>query len=200
MAAANSNFTMSKPALAPGTRRSCATNYPNQRLYIISRSGFAGDQRFGAAHWSNDVGADLADPRCPSERPLQLQPLRPQLLRQRHRRLQRHPDDELYVRWFQFGAFCPGLPRARQNKERQTHHALRVRRHRPRHLPRRSQTALPPAPLSLHRRRETTDTGLPICRPLPLAYSGRKGQNDGSEFLFGESSRRARHDGGRDRP
>ena len=91
-----------------GLAKGFASNYPNARLYILSRSGFAGDQRFGAGRWTNDTypnwatlaahptalcnyglsglsyfGSDIGGFDAPQ------------------------PTDELYVRWFQFGSFCP---------------------------------------------------------------------------------------------
>src|SRR5690606_30078604 len=43
-------------ALAEGHAR----DLPDRRLFLLSRSGYAGIQRYGAALWSNDVLADFA--------------------------------------------------------------------------------------------------------------------------------------------
>ncbi len=170
-----------------GLAEGFASNYPNARLYILSRSGFAGDQRFGAGHWTNDTGpdwttfaahmnaicnyglsglnyfgSDIGGFNAPS------------------------PGDELYIRWFQFGSFC-----------------LVFRAH--------GIDSKPVAPyefdlfvqdhcrnaMKLHYRllpyeytmaRETFDTGMPMCRALPLAFpSDTNGFLNGTQFMFGSN-------------
>ena len=170
-----------------GLAEGFASNYPNARLYILSRSGFAGDQRFGAGHWTNDTGpdwttfaahmnaicnyglsglnyfgSDIGGFNAPS------------------------PGDELYIRWFQFGSFCPVF-RAHGVDSKPTapyefdlfvqDHCRSVMKLRYRLLPYVYTTA-----------RETFDTGMPMCRALPLAFpSDTNGFVNGTQFMFGSN-------------
>jgi alpha-glucosidase (family GH31 glycosyl hydrolase) len=169
-----------------GLAEGYATNFPNQRLYIISRSGFAGDQRFGAAHWSNDVGADwptlAAHPNALCNYSLSGF----SYFGSDIGGFTGIPTDELYVRWFQFGAFCPVFRahgKIKEGKHITPYEFGDTVRDICRTMLKLRYRLLPYLYTAA---RETTDTGLPICRPLPLAYPGDpKGQNDGSEFLFG---------------
>jgi alpha-glucosidase (family GH31 glycosyl hydrolase) len=81
---------------------------PDQRLFNLTRSGFAGIQRYGVATWSGDVAKSF------SALAVQL----PMLLNMGMSGIGYHNSDiggfccgtttaELYVRWMQFGTFCP---------------------------------------------------------------------------------------------
>lgn len=170
-----------------------ATNYPNQRLWIYSRSGFAGDQRYGAAHWSNDVGTDWPTfaAHLNAMNNLSLSGFSyfgsdiggywPVAV----------PNDELYVRWFQYGAFSPvfhghGLsdpggigfkavaPYDFGNAYvKEICRVLMKLRYRL-------------LPYIYTAAKETLDTGMPMCRPLPLAYpSDTNVVINGTQFMFG---------------
>ena len=86
-----------------------AATRPDQRVFLLCRSGAAGMQRFGASCWSGDVNNDF--PTLEAQIPLGL-----------NTGLSGIPywgtdvggffhvvpeTGELYARWFQFGAFCP---------------------------------------------------------------------------------------------
>jgi alpha-glucosidase (family GH31 glycosyl hydrolase) len=170
-----------------GLAEGFASNYPNARLYILSRSGFAGDQRFGVGHWTNDTGpdwttfaahmnaicnyglsglnyfgSDIGGFNAPS------------------------PGDELYIRWFQFGSFCPVF-RAHGVDSKPTapyefdlfvqDHCRNMMKLHYRLLPYEYTTA-----------RETFDTGIPMDRALPLAFpSDTNGFVNGTQFMFGSN-------------
>ena len=81
---------------------------PGQRLFNLTRSGYAGIQRYGVIPWSGDVGRDFGG--------LAVQP--PMMLSMGLSGLGYHNSDiggfvggggsaELYVRWMQYGAFSP---------------------------------------------------------------------------------------------
>ncbi|MGA2624431.1 MAG: TIM-barrel domain-containing protein [Bacteroidota bacterium] len=81
---------------------------PNQRLFNLTRSGYAGIQRYGVIPWSGDVGKSFGG--------LAVQP--PMMLGMGMSGLAYHNSDiggfccgtttpELYVRWMQYGTFCP---------------------------------------------------------------------------------------------
>lgn len=83
-------------------------SYPGRRFFNLTRSGFAGIQRFGAILWSGDVRKSFGG--------LAVQP--PMLLNMGMSGLAYHNSDiggfccgtttpELYARWMEYGTFCP---------------------------------------------------------------------------------------------
>ena len=165
-----------------------ASNYPNQRIYLLSRSGFAGDQRYGAAHWSNDTGADW-----------------PTLLAHQNALADYGlsglsyfgsdiggftgtPSDELYIRWFQFGAFCPVFrAHGMDSKPVAPYEFSRPVLDYCRNMVKLRYRLMPYIYTAA---RETHDKGLPMCRALPLAFPNDHTGNvtsNGSEFMFGPS-------------
>ncbi|MEK6571439.1 MAG: TIM-barrel domain-containing protein, partial [Bacteroidota bacterium] len=81
---------------------------PSQRLFNLSRSGYAGIQRYGVIPWSGDVGKSFGG----------LAVQLPMMLNMGMSGLAYHNSDiggfccgtttpELYVRWMQYGTFCP---------------------------------------------------------------------------------------------
>jgi alpha-D-xyloside xylohydrolase len=92
---------------------------PDQRVFILTRSAFAGQQRYPAATWSGDVAARWYDLKAQisaglnfslSGIPYWTTDIGGFAAEQRYER----PDSsnleewrELMTRWFQFGAFCP---------------------------------------------------------------------------------------------
>jgi len=81
--------------------------YPGDRPFIMSRSGFAGIQRFGTSVWSGDVNATFHH--LENQIPVALSaglsglPMWNSDIGGFHGK----PGAELFVRWIQFGAFCP---------------------------------------------------------------------------------------------
>ena len=95
---------------------------PDQRVFILTRSGFAGQQRYAAATWSGDITSTWTALRQQIAAGPRLLALRHAVLDHGHRRLlgarrasrarTRRPEDveewrELNTRWFQFGTFVP---------------------------------------------------------------------------------------------
>lgn len=162
-----------------------ATNYPNQRLYMLSRSGFAGDQRFGAAHWSNDTAADWPT----------LTAHENALCNYSLSGLSYFGSDiggywpaagtnnELYTRWFEFGAFCPvfrahgiNKPVAPYEYADYVEEICRVH----------SKLHYRLLPYIYTAARETFDSGLPMCRPMLLAFPAETNVlNNGTQYMFG---------------
>ncbi len=81
---------------------------PNQRIFNLTRSGYAGIQRYGVIPWSGDVSKTFGG----------LAVQLPMLLNMGMSGLAYHnsdiggfccgtPTDELYVRWMEYGTFCP---------------------------------------------------------------------------------------------
>ena len=81
---------------------------PNKRVFNLTRSAFAGSQRYGIIPWSGDVAKEFGG----------LKVQLPMLLNMGMSGLAYHNSDiggfccgattpELYVRWMQYGTFCP---------------------------------------------------------------------------------------------
>ncbi|HUJ11340.1 MAG TPA: TIM-barrel domain-containing protein [Verrucomicrobiae bacterium] len=167
-----------------------ASNYPNARLYILSRSGFAGDQRFGAAHWTNDTGSDWTTFAAHLNAICNYGLSGLSYFGSDIGGFQGTPGDELYVRWFQFGAFCPvfrahgydGGDGSRPTAPYEfdlfvQDHCRNAMKLRYRLLPYVYTAA-----------RETFDTGMPVCRALPLAFPNDTSVlTNGSQFMFGSN-------------
>jgi len=92
---------------------------PDQRVFILTRSAFAGQQRYAAATWSGDLAARWYDLNaqvpaglnfCLSGAPYWTTDIGGFAVEPRYE----HPNEkdlqewrELMTRWFQFGTFCP---------------------------------------------------------------------------------------------
>ncbi|MGD0769229.1 MAG: TIM-barrel domain-containing protein [Tepidisphaeraceae bacterium] len=128
---------MNPTALGPGARvlnayplMECSAIFegqqkaaPNQRVFILSRSGFAGQQRFAAASWSGDTSSTWQAMRaqiaagigfCISGVPYWTMDVGGFSVPERFNGDSTTPEDfeewcELNARWFEFGAFCPIL-------------------------------------------------------------------------------------------
>ena len=106
---------MNSEAVYEGQRKS----NPDQRVFILTRSAFAGQQRYAAATWSGDIASrweDLSNQISAglnfslSGLPYWTTDIGGFAVEQRYE----HPDStnlaewrELMTRWFQFGTFCP---------------------------------------------------------------------------------------------
>jgi alpha-glucosidase len=159
---------------------------PGKRVFILSRSGFAGSQRYGAALWSGDVdmtfealrkqvavalnvglagiplwGSDIGgfgfDGRCTAE---------------------------LYARWFQFGAFCPLFrPHGDQRELREPWQFGRDVEEICRRYLRLRYRLLPYIYNALH---AACTTGIPILRPLLMEFPDDANlYNLSDQYLFG---------------
>jgi len=90
--------------IAEGYRR----DFPNERPFILMRAGYSGSQRFGLIPWSGDVSRGWGGLQSQMEISLQMGM---QGLAYMHSDLGGFAgpvlDDELYVRWLQYGVFQP---------------------------------------------------------------------------------------------
>ncbi|HKT47758.1 MAG TPA: glycoside hydrolase family 31 protein [Candidatus Acidoferrales bacterium] len=161
-----------------------------KRVFILSRSGYAGSQRNAAAVWSGDVDPNWETFRrqIPAGLNLSVSGL-PYWTTDIGGFVSANPDDpayrELYVRWFEFGAFCPifrahGTRTTNQNeiwsygpdaqKILTAYDKLRYR--------------LMPYVYSTAWR--VTHEGYTLMRPLVMDFrTDVRAQNIGDEYLFG---------------
>jgi alpha-D-xyloside xylohydrolase len=92
---------------------------PNKRVFLLTRSGFAGSQRYGAAIWSGDIGARWHDMKAQipaginfsmSGIPYWTMDIGGFVVENRFERPNEKDLEEwreLNTRWYQFGAFAP---------------------------------------------------------------------------------------------
>ena len=83
-------------------------DFPNQRPFILMRSGYSGSQRFGMIPWSGDVSRSWGGLQSQTEIALQMGM---QGMGYMHSDLGgfagNYFDNELYIRWLQYGVFQP---------------------------------------------------------------------------------------------
>jgi len=140
-------------------------DYSNQRPFILMRAGYSGSQRFGMLPWSGDVSRSWGGLQSQPEIALQMGL---QGLAYMHSDLGGFAgdllDDDLYVRWLQYGVYQPIYrPHAQEDlasepvfrSEFAKNMARKVIERRYRFLPYNYTLAF-----------ENTQTGMPLMRPL----------------------------------
>jgi oligosaccharide 4-alpha-D-glucosyltransferase len=171
--------------------------FPDQRPFLMMRSGFAGTQRYGIIPWSGDVSKSWAALQAQIEIALQMSVLG---LAYSHSDLggfvsldpsSSDPDatvpfdKELYIRWLQFGAFQPvfrphsqeQLPSEPVFQDVQTRDIVRrYIRARYRLLPYLYTTAW-----------QNSQSGMPLTRPLAFEGDDPSLFEDQSAFLWGDN-------------
>lgn len=169
-------------ALDEGSR----ADRPDERIFQLTRSGYAGIQRHGAALWSNDVMTAF-------------EWLAPQPAAGMNLGLSGVPywgtdvggfigpvaSDELYVRWFQFGAFSPIFRTHGQDRPTAPFEfGARVERICRRYARLRYRLL----PYIYTAAREALDTGMPLMRALACEFPDDPVVADlGAQYLFGPS-------------
>jgi alpha-glucosidase len=159
---------------------------PERRLFILSRAAFPGSQRYGVALWSGDVDMTFAS-------------LRKQVAVGLNVGLAGIPlwgtdiggfgfggkcSAELYARWFEFGAFCPLCrPHGDQTELREPwQFGSEIEAICRKYLQLRYRLL----PYIYSAAREACTSGIPIMRPLVLAYpKDPHVHNLADEYLFG---------------
>ncbi|MBN1509694.1 MAG: DUF5110 domain-containing protein [Sedimentisphaerales bacterium] len=112
----NTYSLMNAKGIYEGQRQS----HPDQRVFILTRSTYAGQQRYAAANWSGDIATRWEDLRaqipaglnlCMSGLPYWTTDIGGFAVEPRFERNVSPADleewRELNTRWFQFGTFCP---------------------------------------------------------------------------------------------
>jgi alpha-D-xyloside xylohydrolase len=112
----NTYYLMNAKGIYEGQRKSS----PNQRVFILTRSAYAGQQRYSAATWSGDIATRWYDLKaqisaglnfCLSGIPYWTMDIGGFAVEPRYERNVKDADldewRELNTRWFQLGTFCP---------------------------------------------------------------------------------------------
>ncbi|MGO9527723.1 MAG: TIM-barrel domain-containing protein [Verrucomicrobiia bacterium] len=167
-----------------------ATNYPNQRLFIFSRAGFAGDQRYGVGNWTSDSAANWETLAAHENALCDYGMSGLNLFGTDIGGYSGIPTDELYIRWFEFGAFIPvfrahGDVNDYPTKPVAPYEFDNLVEDDCRNLMKLRYRLIP---YIYTAERATFDTGQPVCRALPLAFpnDGSVLQN-GTQYMFGPS-------------
>jgi hypothetical protein len=167
-----------------------AANYPNQRYFFFSRAGFAGDQRYGAGHWTSDAAANFETLTAHENAICDYGMSGLSLFGTDIGGYSGYPSDELYIRWFQFGAFCPVFRAHGDVNDYPGKHVAPyefsslVEDYCRMMLKLRYRLM----PYLYTAERATHDTGLPVCRAMTLAYPNDSSLlQDGTQFMFGPS-------------
>ncbi len=158
----------------------------NQRLFNLTRSGYAGSQRYGVITWSGDVQRSFGG--------LQVQPMLMQSLALSG--IPYHNSDiggfagpattpELYARWIQYGAFCPLMrPHSSFQSVEPWAFTAEVETIAVNFIKLRASLF----PYNYSYAYQTWQTGLSIVRPLVLEYpEDTHTRNLGDQYLWGES-------------
>jgi alpha-D-xyloside xylohydrolase len=161
-----------------------------KRVFILTRSGYAGIQRSSAAVWSGDVDPNWETFRrqIPAGLNLSVSGV-PYWTTDIGGFVVANPDDakyrELYVRWFQFGTFCP-IFRAHGTRTTNQNEIWSYGPDAQKILTAYDQLRYRLMPYIYSIAWKTTSDGYTILRPLVMDFrEDTRAQNISDEFLFG---------------
>jgi alpha-D-xyloside xylohydrolase len=161
-----------------------------KRVFILSRSGYAGIQRNAAAMWSGDVDPNWETLRrqIPSGLNFSLSGL-PYWTTDIGGFVSANPDDpayrELFVRWFQFGTFCP-IFRVHGTRTTNQNELWSYGADAQKILVSFDQLRYRLMPYIYSLAWKTTNEGYTIMRPLVMDFrTDVRAQNIADQFLFG---------------
>ncbi len=160
-------------------------DFPDQRPFILMRSGFSGSQRFGLIPWSGDVNRSWGGLQSQPEIALQMGM---QGLAYMHSDLGgfagANLDDELYSRWLQYGVFQPVF---RPHAQEEVPSEPIFRSKKTKDLARKSiQLRYRLLPYNYNLVFENSQTGMPLMRPLFFENSEKPVfQINSEEYLWG---------------
>jgi len=161
-----------------------AKEFPQERPFILMRAGYSGSQRFGLIPWSGDVSRGWGGLQSQMEIALQMGM---QGLAYMHSDLGGFAspvlDDELYVRWLQYGVFQPVF---RPHAQEEVPAEPVFREPRTKALARdaiRLRYAM--LPYNYTAAFENSQSGIPLMRPI--LFEDAEGAGLSSTYLWGDS-------------
>ncbi|QBE64687.1 TIM-barrel domain-containing protein [Pseudoduganella lutea] len=163
-----------------------AKDFPDERPFILMRAGYSGSQRFGMIPWSGDVSRSWGGLQSQMEIALQMGM---QGLAYMHSDLGGFAgpalDDELYVRWLQYGVFQPVFrPHAQEEVASEpVYRAPRAKRLAADAI--RLRYALLPYHYTMAF--ENSTTGMPLMRPVLFEDTKNDAGLLASTYLWGGS-------------
>ena len=163
-----------------------------KRVFILSRSGYAGSQRNAAAVWSGDIDPNWETFRrqIPAGLNLSVSGI-PYWTTDIGGFVSANPDDpayrELYIRWFQFGAFCP-IFRAHGTRTTNQNEIWSYGPEAQKILVAYDRLRYRLMPYIYSNAWRVTSDGYTLMRPLVMDFrTDVRAQNVSDEFLFGPS-------------
>jgi alpha-D-xyloside xylohydrolase len=163
-----------------------------KRVFILTRSGYVGSQRNAAALWSGDVDPNWETLRrqIPAGLNLSVAGI-PYWTTDIGGFVSANPDDpsyrELYIRWFQFGTFCP-IFRAHGTRTTNQNEIWSYGPNAQKILTEYDKLRYRLMPYIYSLAWKTTNEGYTILRPLVMDFrSDTRAQNVADQFLFGSA-------------
>jgi oligosaccharide 4-alpha-D-glucosyltransferase len=161
-----------------------AKEFPQERPFILMRAGYSGSQRFGLIPWSGDVSRSWGGLQSQMEIALQMGM---QGLAYMHSDLGGFAspvlDDELYVRWLQYGVFQPVF---RPHAQEEVPAEPVFREPRTKALAREAiRLRYSMLPYNYTAAFENSRTGMPLMRPI--LFEDGEGAGLSSTYLWGDS-------------
>ncbi len=158
--------------------------FPNTRPFILMRAGYSGSQRYGLIPWSGDVNRTWGGFKRQPEIALQMGM---QGLGYMHSDLGGFAgdnlDDELYVRWLQYGVFQP-IYRPHAQEQVPSEPVFRSEKAKER-----AKIAIELRykllPYNYHLVYENNSKGTPLMRPLFFDFQSPKTEKLGTTYLWG---------------
>jgi len=175
---------------------------PNKRVFLLTRSGFAGLQRFSTATWSGDIGTRWEDMKAQisaglnfaiSGIPYWTMDIGGFCVEKRYERAKEGSADleewrELNSRWYQFGAFCPLFRSHGQFPYREIYNMAPESHPAYKSMVYANQLRYRLMPYIYALAGMTHFNDYTIMRPLVMDFNGDKQvENVGDQYLFGPS-------------
>lgn len=161
------------------------TDYPNERPFILMRAGYSGSQRFGMIPWSGDVSRSWSGLQSQPEISLQMGM---QGLGYMHSDLGgfagANLDDDLYIRWLQYGVFQPIFrPHAQEDVASEPV----FRSERAKQLAKKAiELRYKLLPYNYNLAFENNQKGIPLMRPIFFEEDDAKLLENSTTYLWGE--------------
>ena len=159
--------------------------FPNERPFILMRAGYSGSQRFGMIPWSGDVNRTWGGLQSQPEIALQMGM---QGLGYMHSDLGgfagANLDDNLYVRWLQYGVFQP-IFRPHAQEEVASEPVFRSKRAKK--LAKKAiELRYKLLPYNYNLAFENNQKGTPLMRPIFFEEDAEKLMTNSSTYLWGK--------------
>jgi alpha-glucosidase len=160
-------------------------DFPNQRPFILMRAGYSGSQRYGLIPWSGDVNRTWGGLQSQPEIALQMGM---QGLGYMHSDLGgfagENLNDELYIRWLQYGVFQP-IFRPHAQEEIASEPVFRSN-YAKKHAKKAIELRYRLLPYNYNLAFENNQKGTPLMRPIFFEEENKKLMSNATSYLWGK--------------